>query len=141
MNQEQKRGAIGVVCRDDRVLVIKRAIHIRAGGKICFPGGTVEWGETIEQAVVRELDEELGIDVRPIRELWQCTIRSGTRLHWWLVELNGEQECSPNPDEVDTFAWLRIPQIRSLQELLPSNADFFVAHENGEFELPINSSS
>lgn len=137
MNQEQRRGAIGVVCRSDKILVIKRALHIRAGGKICFPGGVVEYGETIEQAVVRELHEELGIYVEPVKELWQCTIRSGTRLHWWLADIETNPEFSPNPDEVDTYAWLKVEQIKRMSDLLPSNADFFTAFEAGEFELPL----
>ena len=135
---EQRRGAIGVVCKGDQLLVIRRAEHIRAGGKICFPGGSVEPGETIEAAVVRELREELDLDVRPLRELWQCTIRSGTRLHWWLVELSANSVVQPDPNEVDTFAWLKINQIKRLKDLLPSNADFFVAYEAGEFELPLD---
>lgn len=118
-------------------MVIERSKKVRAGGKICFPGGSVELGETVEQAVVRELMEELGIDVEPVRELWQCTIRSGTRLHWWLVELDPTAGVFPNTDEVDSYAWLTIPQIVRLPNLLPSNADFFVSFKNGEFELPL----
>lgn len=137
MNLEQRQGAIGVLCQGDKILVIKRAAHIRAGGKICFPGGTVEYGESLEEAVVRELREELGIEVEPIKELWQCTIHSGTRLHWWLVELVTEPKFSPDPDEVESYAWLKVAQIKSLPELLPSNADFFLACEEGEFELPV----
>ena len=117
--------------------MIRRAEHIRAGGKICFPGGSVEPGEAIHDAVVRELWEELSINVKPVRELWQCTIRSGTRLHWWLADLGPDSDILPNPHEVDTYAWLRVDQIRQLKELLPSNADFFDAYEAGEFELPL----
>ncbi len=136
MNQPQRKGAIGVVCRGDRMLVIQRSVHVRAGGKICFPGGSVEPGESIEQAVIRELWEELGIDVTPVKELWQCTIRSGTRLHWWLVDLAHDAVFRPDPSEVGTYAWLTVSQIKRLPQLLPSNADFFSAFEANEFELP-----
>lgn len=33
-------------------------------GRWLIPGGTVEWGETLEQAVVREVEEETGLVVR-----------------------------------------------------------------------------
>ena len=119
------------------MLVIQRSLTVLAGGKICFPGGSVEVGETIEQAVIREMWEELGVTVSPVRELWQCTIKSGTRLHWWLVDLPHDAVFCPDPDEVDTYAWLTVSQIKRLPQLLPSNADFFTALEAREFELPI----
>lgn len=48
--------------REGRVLLLRRAITPRAGAWV-FPGGFVEWGETAEQAAVREAREEAGISV------------------------------------------------------------------------------
>lgn len=45
-----------------RVLLLRRAIAPRAGTWV-FPGGFVEWGETVEEAAVREAAEEAGIAV------------------------------------------------------------------------------
>lgn len=47
---------------EGRVLLLRRAIAPRAGTWV-FPGGFIEWGETAEQAAVREAREEAGIDV------------------------------------------------------------------------------
>lgn len=52
--------AIGVVFREGRVLLIRRANPPDAG-KWGFPGGKIEWGESIEKAAVREIEEETGI--------------------------------------------------------------------------------
>jgi 8-oxo-dGTP diphosphatase len=46
-----------------QVLACRRAEHQHLGGQWEFPGGKVERGETPAAALVRELREELGIDV------------------------------------------------------------------------------
>jgi len=54
--------AVGVVWQGDRLLIARRPNHAMLGGLWEFPGGKVEPGEEIEQAVVREVREEVGID-------------------------------------------------------------------------------
>ena len=49
----------GVVVSDGRLL----AVTSRGAGKLCFPGGGVELGEPIEEALRREVREETGIEV------------------------------------------------------------------------------
>lgn len=54
--------AAGLLCRNGRILLGKRAAHRRSyPGVWDLPGGHVENGETAEQALVRELHEELGV--------------------------------------------------------------------------------
>lgn len=56
--------AVGVLIDEsNRVLVSLRAKQAHQGGLWEFPGGKCEAGETIEEALSRELDEELGIQV------------------------------------------------------------------------------
>ena len=54
-----------VVMRGDRFLVVRRA-RPPAEGLFTLPGGGVESGETLAQALVREVQEETGLLVAPI---------------------------------------------------------------------------
>ncbi|MDD1821515.1 8-oxo-dGTP diphosphatase MutT [Photobacterium sp. ZSDE20] len=55
----------GIIFNQDKsqVFITKRPDDKHKGGFWEFPGGKVEAGETIEQAMTRELDEEIGIKV------------------------------------------------------------------------------
>lgn len=55
--------ACALVDADDRVLIAKRPEGREMAGMWEFPGGKVEAGEKPEEAIIRELAEELGIDV------------------------------------------------------------------------------
>ncbi|GAB5387289.1 MAG: 8-oxo-dGTP diphosphatase MutT [Alphaproteobacteria bacterium] len=54
--------AVAMIDSDGRVLIAKRPEGKKLAGLWEFPGGKVEPGETPEQALVRELQEELGIN-------------------------------------------------------------------------------
>jgi ADP-ribose pyrophosphatase YjhB (NUDIX family) len=53
------------VFRDGRVLIVRRA-RPPAHGLYTLPGGGVELGETLEQAVVREIREETALEIEPV---------------------------------------------------------------------------
>jgi 8-oxo-dGTP diphosphatase len=55
--------AAALVDRDGRLLVQQRPEGLSMAGLWEFPGGKLESGETPEAALIRELDEELAIDV------------------------------------------------------------------------------
>lgn len=56
--------ACALIDTDQRVLIAQRPKNVEMAGLWEFPGGKIENGETPEQAIARELEEELGIDVR-----------------------------------------------------------------------------
>jgi len=54
------------IFRDGRVLIVRRA-QPPAHGLYTLPGGGVELGETLEQAVIREVREETALDIEPLK--------------------------------------------------------------------------
>jgi ADP-ribose pyrophosphatase YjhB (NUDIX family) len=52
------------IFKDDRVLVVRRA-QSPANGLYTLPGGVVELGETLIEAVMREVREETGLEIEP----------------------------------------------------------------------------
>jgi len=133
--QPEKRGVIAVVVRDSRFLVIRRSQLVVAPGAYCFPGGGIEAGETEQQALLRELREELAADVRPCRRLWQSITPWRVALSWWLAELDHDAPLVPHPDEVESFHWFTAAEMRALPGLLSSNLAFLTAADAGEFRL------
>lgn len=65
MKKMSHLGAYGLIIKDNKIVLIKKA-NGPYKGKLDLPGGTIEYGETPEKAVVRELQEEVGIDVREL---------------------------------------------------------------------------
>jgi 8-oxo-dGTP diphosphatase len=73
----------GIIHRDGRILVGQRRRADRHPLKWEFPGGKVEFGETPQQALVRELREELQIEATVGSELarYEHEYPSGSRVH------------------------------------------------------------
>lgn len=62
-NKQPVIGVGGVVIRDGRVLLVRRG-HEPLQGQWSIPGGKVEWGERLQQALRREMREETGLAVK-----------------------------------------------------------------------------
>jgi mutator protein MutT len=80
----------GIACEAGRYLVARRNPGGSQGGKWEFPGGKQEPGETPEQTLVREFDEELSVPVAVGRRLFVGAFTNGTneyRLEGWEVTL------------------------------------------------------
>lgn len=125
--------AVALIDADDRVLLAQRPAGKPMAGLWEFPGGKLRDGETPEAALLRELDEELGIDTHEsclapigfashayddfhlLMPLFVCRVWKGT----------------PTPREGQELAWVRpnalrdypmppadVPLVAQLQDLL-----------------------
>ncbi|WP_297030286.1 NUDIX domain-containing protein [Thermogutta sp.] len=131
----RKHGVVAVIVRGDRLLLIRRSHQVSAPGKFCFPGGAIEKGETEEEAVVRELREELGVCVQPVRRIWESRTEWGVHLSWWQSRLAEDAPIVPNAAEVSHIGWYTIPEILGLSDLLSSNREFLRKVLAGEIQL------
>jgi 8-oxo-dGTP pyrophosphatase MutT (NUDIX family) len=130
-----RRGAVAVVVRDGRMLVIRRARTVVAPLTYCFPGGGIDGDESEEAALVREFREELGVEVRPLRRIWQCVTPWKVHLAWWLAELGPAEVPVPNPAEVESVHWFTPAEMARLPGLLESNRAFLDLVLRGEIAL------
>ncbi|MBY8877075.1 (deoxy)nucleoside triphosphate pyrophosphohydrolase [Streptomyces sp. PLK6-54] len=106
----------GAVLDGDRLLAARRTAPPDLAGRWELPGGKVEPGERVEDALVRELREELGITVRPLERVpgaWPLT--AGLVLHvWTAVILDG----TPRPlQDHDEIRWVTAAEAPALDWL------------------------
>jgi 8-oxo-dGTP diphosphatase len=105
-----------VILRDGKVLAAKRAPGKARGGLWEFPGGKREPGETERAGIVREIYEELGIEVAPVVRLTPNLYRYPDvhiRLIPFLVNhVRGEEQCREHDElrwctrqELDRLRW------------------------------------
>jgi len=122
--------AVGVVWRDEEILIAKRPPEGLLGGLWEFPGGKRERGESLEATIVREVNEELGIEVEPGAKIaaidhayshfeitlhaYHCRYRSGTPR-----PLGSQEHAWVRPGELDRYAFPAAN--RKLLEYLTTN--------------------
>ena len=130
-----RHGVVAVIQEGRRYLVIRRSLKVRAPGLLCFPGGHIEPGENFEEAILREMMEELSLPVRVRKHLWTSITRWGTRLERMHVERLEEAEPLPNPEEVAEVHWMEESELLGGLDVLGSVPDFFEALHQQIFHL------
>lgn len=106
----------GALIHQGRVLAARRSAPPELAGRWEFPGGKAEPGESQQQALERELLEELGVRARALHRLaGEWPLRAGLVLRIWTAELlDGEPRPLEDhselrwlgPDELSAVDWL-----------------------------------
>jgi 8-oxo-dGTP diphosphatase len=105
-----------------RFLFIRRGLTLRrAPGWWCFVGGEVEAGESLEAAAVREVREEVGLEVLVEERIHECLSPNGEyELTWFRARMAPpDQAIVPHPVEVAEARWLGLAEGAGLDPLLP----------------------
>ncbi|GAA5085959.1 NUDIX hydrolase [Nocardia iowensis] len=96
------------------VVVIKRAYRGRNAGQWGLPGGRLDEGETAEQAVLRELHEELGLTATPadlLGRLDDFPAASGFVITPFVAALPDAAELRPSPAEVHSVHLVELARL------------------------------
>jgi len=108
----------GAVVRDGRLLAVRRTRPAELRGKWELPGGKVDDGEDADDALVRELHEELGIRVRI--EAWlPTTVPIGDGPMRLAVAVVTVTDGEPTPVEHDSARWLGADELEDVDWLEP----------------------
>ena len=118
-------GVGGAVVDDGRLLLVRRASR-RGRSSWQLPGGFVEQDETMELAVVREVEEEAGVTatvqgVLGIRNRYDEEGGNST----YVVMLLSPESGEPTTDmtEVDRAEYFSLAEIQTLEQISPINID------------------
>ena len=92
-----------------RILILRRAPGSTGGGQWCLPGGKIDYGDTVEQAALRELQEETGLGATNLRFLFyqdSLPLAPG-RMHCinFYLECSTQGEVALNEESVEA-AWI-----------------------------------
>ena len=103
--------AVGVILRDKEVFLTRRACEAHQGGKWEFPGGKRELNESMPEALARELQEEVGIEVLASTPLIQISHDYGDKKVlldvYLVVQFNNEPESKEGLES----RWVPISQL------------------------------
>jgi mutator protein MutT len=121
--------AAGIIIKDDQILLMHRFNKGRE--YYVFPGGSVENGESVEEAAIREMKEELGLDVKLGELFFEIFLKNdfdwGRTSYFFLVEsftgkvaLGGPEKEVMNDKNRYYPYWSKLEDLRKMTNLYPS---------------------
>ena len=129
-------GAI-IINDNNEILLVKRSENSRTEPNTWSrPGGEVNFGETVEQAVEREVEEETGIKVKVLRflEITQIIDKENNK-HWIALgflakHIEGEPK-NLEPEKHDDIKWFPLNQLpENINSYTKNAVDVFLKSKN-----------
>jgi len=101
-------GCGAAILRDGRLLLVKRVKAPEAG---CWnlPGGRVEYGESVADAIKREIREEVGLEIELVRSLGFVEMIDIDDQHWlspiYEARIVEGEAMNREPDKAEALLW------------------------------------
>ncbi len=121
-----RKRAIGVLIRDREVLVMHR---ISAGNEYyVFPGGGVEDVESDEEAMKREIKEEVSLDVLSSKEIFRVEDWGTLHIFYLVTDfrgdmvLGGEEKERSNSNDQYLPTWFSLDDVKKLHPFYPEDS-------------------
>ena len=106
-----------IVNKENKVLTLRRSkVNDYLPLKWDIPGGTVDVGERVEEALIREVREETSLEINPIKPIYvysnldQVPKRQTAQIIY-LCEYVSGKVCL-NPEEHDEYKWVDFDQLK-----------------------------
>ncbi len=123
-------GVGAIIINDERnILLAKRGKNVRnESGKWVFPGGGVEFGEKVEDTIIREIKEELGIDIQVVELLSiNNNLIPEEKQHWlspcFICKIVRGTPHILEPEKCDEIGWFTVEEASSLSLSLAAQFD------------------
>ena len=130
--------AVALLIQNDAVAVMER--HRSGRHYFTFPGGGVDEGEGGAQAVVREAREELGVEVRVVRQVAEVWFNGNRQMYFLVEQTGGEFGTGDGPEFTGTLdpfhgtyhpMWMPVAELLA-QPILPMEVAEMVQRCHGE---------
>mmetsp|Transcript_132483 Transcript_132483/g.411904 ORF Transcript_132483/g.411904 Transcript_132483/m.411904 type:complete len:185 (-) Transcript_132483:129-683(-) len=121
------RVGVGVMVRDPRtgLVLVGRRKGSHGAGKLAFPGGHLEVGETWDQCARREVLEETGLELRATRHVWTTNdIMEADQKHYITIFMTGELPPggvpeNREPNKCEGWQWISWGELQELSATRP----------------------
>lgn len=118
MDRRPVPSVAAIIIEDGNILLIRRGRE-PSKGKWSIPGGRMEWGESLADAVKREVLEETGLEIEPgaIAGVYDLIIPNGDEIeyHYVIIDYYGKKvggELAAADDAADA-RWVPIAELES----------------------------
>jgi len=121
MNGFQKIATHGLIKKNGKYLLILRSpVNDYKPNEWDLPGGTIEFGEEPEKALIREISEETELKIKINKPIFIYSELQGERHQFWIVYKceYASGEIKLNPEEHSEYKWLDLNEIDKLEKII-----------------------
>jgi 8-oxo-dGTP diphosphatase len=116
--------AVAVLRKNGKILICQRKMNSRYGLKWEFPGGKLEQGETVEQCLRREMEEELSLRIHAIERVQKesAYYEDGGMFNVSYCFVSG-YDGEPQNNVFEQIRWVNLNELKGM-DLLEGNKPF-----------------